>query len=305
MTSAVHAVGSQVLAAAEFPDSGLYRGVVEFANSTPSFIRTLASLGTEGGLVVLFGLFVAAWWYARSGTPRQMAQALLGPALMVFAYGLSELSKSVINEDRPCRAMKIATIEQCPPLGDWSFPSNHSVLAASMAVGLFLAWRILAAAAIPLALGVAFSRVFIGVHYPHDVVAGLLFGTAVVLLTHWALLKPATAIVDRLREIKPLDLLLGTTSGSRLGKPRRIHSAPSESGGGWATTYSSANTPARSARAGGPRPISTGGPEPIPDPVRPQAPPPRPPYEPEPDDYHQPLPQQNGPTRTRTLPPAH
>ena len=70
----------------------------------------------------------------------------------------------------------------CPPHGDWSFPSNHATIAGAAAVALALAWRGTPWLTAPLALLMAFSRVFVGVHYPHDVrSAGLALGALVAL----------------------------------------------------------------------------------------------------------------------------
>jgi undecaprenyl-diphosphatase len=64
-----------------------------------------------------------------------------------------------------------------------SFPSGHSAAAFAFATGV---GHVLPAVAIPLrglAALVAYSRVHTGVHYPGDVVAGALIGTALAQLT--------------------------------------------------------------------------------------------------------------------------
>ncbi|MFG6201102.1 phosphatase PAP2 family protein [Nonomuraea sp. JJY05] len=94
---------------------------------------------------------------------------------MVASYAVSEVVKELVREDRPCRALRgVATILPCPEAGDWSWPSNHATPAAAAAAGLVLAWRALAPFAVPLALLGGGTRVFLGVHYPLDVVSGLL-----------------------------------------------------------------------------------------------------------------------------------
>jgi len=59
---------------------------------------------------------------------------------------------------------------------DFSFPSDHATAAGAVAVGLLLTnrrWGIIAAA---LAVVMAFTRVYVGAHYPADVLAGLALG---------------------------------------------------------------------------------------------------------------------------------
>jgi undecaprenyl-diphosphatase len=179
----------------------LYRGVTDFAHDTPGWARALAEYGTEGGLLVLVALLAAACWRVRRAEPRTLARALLGGSAVVVAYGVSEAVKLVVREERPCRAVTGATapIVPCPEPGDWSFPSNHATIAVAAAVAVVLVWRAAAWLALPLAALTAFSRVFVGVHYPHDVAAGALLGAAVVLLVTRSAAEPASVLADRVR----------------------------------------------------------------------------------------------------------
>jgi len=102
-------------------------------------------------------------------------------ALIVVAVGCAALPsvvKLIVARPRP-------TIEHLTHLTSLSFPSEHTTQAA----GIYLAiaslltqgrpalWRKLAlAGAVLIAMLVATSRVFLGVHYPTDVTAGLLLG---------------------------------------------------------------------------------------------------------------------------------
>ncbi|NUR90294.1 MAG: phosphatase PAP2 family protein [Nonomuraea sp.] len=162
----------------------MYRDIVDFALTTPEWLHALAEFGTDAGLFIFAALFVLCFWRARRAPARDLALAIAGPAGVVGAYIVSEGVKILVREDRPCRG--ITTIAVCPPSSDWSFPSNHSVIAAGAAATLILAWRALAWAVLPLAALMGFSRVFVGVHYPHDVAGGFLLG--LVLAPLFALL---------------------------------------------------------------------------------------------------------------------
>jgi undecaprenyl-diphosphatase len=121
---------------------------------------------------------LCAWWRARpEGDRARMVSVLAVPVVVVAVYLVNDLVKSLVDEQRPCQTLHVAaTVEACPALGDWSFPSNHAAIAAASAVALLLADRRIGLVALPFALLLGASRVWIGVHYPHDVLAGLALG---------------------------------------------------------------------------------------------------------------------------------
>ncbi|MEO3871790.1 phosphatase PAP2 family protein [Nonomuraea sp. B12E4] len=159
----------------------MYQDIVGFAHTTPEWLHTFAEVGTDGGLYLFAALFAVAALRAWRAPARDLALVVAGPAGVVLAYVVSEVVKAFVREDRPCRG-GVATIAACPPPDDWSFPSNHSVIAAGAAGALVLAWRALAWVVLPLAALMAFSRVFVGAHYPHDVAAGFLLGVVLAPL---------------------------------------------------------------------------------------------------------------------------
>ncbi|KAB2349038.1 phosphatase PAP2 family protein [Actinomadura rudentiformis] len=187
-----------------------YRAITEFADGLPSWVHVVAEIGTDAGLLLFAALFVAGWWRARGGTDQAMILALAAPFAVVAAYLVSEVSKTFLEEERPCRAVAdAANIVACPAPGDWSFPSNHATIAAASAAVIVVAWRSMAAVVLPLAALMAFSRVFVGVHYPHDVAAGFVLGVTVapvVVLVMARLLAPA---VEPMRAWPGAAFLLG------------------------------------------------------------------------------------------------
>lgn len=57
--------------------------------------------------------------------------------------------------------------------------------------------RRLGVVALPVAALGAFSRVFVGVHYPHDVIAGVLFGALVAVVATPLLARPTSEVLRR------------------------------------------------------------------------------------------------------------
>lgn len=185
------------------------RAVIEFAAGLDPWAQSAAELGTDLFLGVFAILFLLAWWKARSVDSRLVGLALFAPVATVIAYFVSVTVKSFFQQLRPCQAMtELTVIAACDPIGDWSFPSNHAAIAGAAAAAVIIAWRRFAVAAVLFAVLEAFSRVFVGAHYPHDVTVGLLLGAVVATLVSLLAARPMTALVDKLAEIDVLRPLL-------------------------------------------------------------------------------------------------
>ncbi|GIF62041.1 phosphatase PAP2 family protein [Asanoa ishikariensis] len=187
-----------------------YRDVVQFADGTPKPVQEFMAHFTELGIVVLAVVWALVFWRARRAPDRTMAAALIGAIGVVVSYGISESTKTFLDAERPCRTFPDLRIiaHRCPPTGDWSFPSNHATLAGAFVAAIFaVSWR-LGLLALPIGLLVGFSRVFVGVHYPHDVAAGFLIGVVVTAAMVAFLVRPTTGLIVSMREQPLLSRLL-------------------------------------------------------------------------------------------------
>jgi membrane-associated phospholipid phosphatase len=111
--------------------------------------------------------------------------------IMVIAVGLSLVAGRVIAdlwyEARPF-VDHPDTVKLISHSADAAFPSDHCLVAGAIAMVALLAWRWLGIIVVVLALLIAWARVFVGVHYPGDVLAGLAIGAVCGLVT-WVVVK--------------------------------------------------------------------------------------------------------------------
>ncbi|GHH87860.1 hypothetical protein GCM10018793_65290 [Streptomyces sulfonofaciens] len=170
------------------PDVSLLYEINGLAKDSPGWAdRTLEFLGEYGLLLGLVLLVLACWWSQRRHAPSLDAAASSVAAVVwtPLAAGIAVLVnvpiRGFVGRPRP-----FVDHEGIDVLihgkNDYSFVSDHATLAMAMAVGLFVASRKFGIAGLVLALAEGFCRVFMGVHYPTDVIGGFALGTAVVLL---------------------------------------------------------------------------------------------------------------------------
>lgn len=146
------------------------------------------------GVVALVCL--AVWWLKG-----MRGRALWGLATIAVAWPLANLAKEVVRRERPLVADPVS---HSP---GYSFPSGHAASSATAAALLVVVvWPLLKSgvqrvgavvAAAALMAMTDLDRVFLGVHYPSDVVAGTILGVGVVAAsyagyTRWSPTHPAS-----------------------------------------------------------------------------------------------------------------
>lgn len=119
----------------------------------------------------------AAGMAAFGGSARARRAALRGIAsLAVASAAINTVGKGAVRRQRPIldNVPVIRQLKRQPVTT--SFPSGHAASAAAFATGVALESKGWGAVVAPLALSVAASRVYTGVHYPSDVLAGAALG---------------------------------------------------------------------------------------------------------------------------------
>jgi undecaprenyl-diphosphatase len=151
-------------------DRALFRAIfgVKWAPLS-TVMRAFTVAGTAGAL---WG-FVAAAAFLLTGL--ECSRLLIPWVAIAASWTAAEGAKYLFNRTRPFLwDTEIAPLIRTPSSS--SFPSGHSATAAAGALTLSVLYPPLAPALVLAALLVVLSRVYLGVHFPFDVLAGIFIG---------------------------------------------------------------------------------------------------------------------------------
>lgn len=184
----------------------LFLRVNDFARTTP-WLHAPAVAYAKYGLVVFAALLLVGVWQRRSSGDRELAAAVWAGLGTLLAVAVNQPVAALVAERRPYAAHPgvLVLVDRST---DWSFPSDHSVMAGAAAMGLLLVSRRLGAVAAVAALLMAAVRVYVGAHYPDDVVAGLALGAFVAGVGWLLVARPLTWLVHRGRALPVVDRVL-------------------------------------------------------------------------------------------------
>lgn len=109
-----------------------------------------------------------------------------GASLAINALLVNVLIKNIVARTRPYEVIESLT-RLVGEQSDYSFPSGHTSSAFSVAVVIFLLMpKKYGIPALIVATIISYSRLYVGVHYPTDVLGGFVIGTLVAVICVWA-----------------------------------------------------------------------------------------------------------------------
>jgi undecaprenyl-diphosphatase len=186
------------------PDVDLLYDINGLAKDAPHwFDRVVEFVGEFGLLFAMILLVLGCWWSVRRRGEEDAASSVAALAWAPLAAAVAVLVNVPIRGfvERPRPFLDHQGLEVLVSgKTDYSFVSDHATITMAMAVGLFVANRRFGIVGLGIALVEGFCRIYMGVHYPTDVVGGFALGTAVALLLSppaMALLTPLAKAVER------------------------------------------------------------------------------------------------------------
>ena len=152
------------------------------------FITSLGNLGTIWIIISLVLIFIPK---------TKKIGVMSGIALILSLIFINIILKNMVASPRPFTEIENLVCLVSKPR-EYSFPSGHA--SSSFASAVIFLKKLKKRYSIPLfllAVMIAFSRLYIGVHYPTDVLCGAIFGTLIGFLAMWIYDKIDKKFVDK------------------------------------------------------------------------------------------------------------
>lgn len=178
----------------------LFQAVNDFAGNHP-FLDGLMVFVTERALIIYALVLLSIWFFGKEKYKYTVVYAAITGVLGLF---INFVIGQIYFEPRPFVTHDVHLLVK--HAADASFPSDHTTGAFSLAIAVFLRHRKIGGAMVLFAVLTGFSRIYVGHHYPFDVLGSIVVGLAVSILVYKlsSLLAPIPRAIIKIYNQIPL-----------------------------------------------------------------------------------------------------
>ena len=158
----------------------ILKGIAKTRHDIFTRIMKFFSLSANAGVI----FFILSLLMILSGKYKKIGYACI-VTVLTHSFICNVILKPLIRRMRPFDRYQdiIVLLDKLPK--DYSFPSGHTGASFTFATTVFLYDKRLGALAYILALCIAYSRMYLGVHYPTDIIGGAILGSSVAILMYY------------------------------------------------------------------------------------------------------------------------
>ena len=189
-------------------DETLFRWINDLGGHIPALDRLFSGLADDYFMIVAMCLVLVGMWFGTRSPEeraRNQVSVLKAMASLGIASGFVSLANvifvgdnkypgtlihEIFNRPRPFSQLGPSVIHGFYQPTDPSFPSNLAAVVFGLALAVWLMNKRTGTWLLIMAFVACFARVYVGIHYPSDILGGAVFGVVGVGLTYflfWAL----------------------------------------------------------------------------------------------------------------------
>jgi len=166
-------------------DYSWFHAINGLAGKWPAADLMMKFLADNAVYVICFGMVI--YWFTQKRMNRPMVVQAVVSAFT--AFGIGSIISHMFSRDRPFVTHSVTQLIY--HTADASFPSDHAIGAFAIAATIVMFHKRTGLIWLLLASGIAFSRVWAGIHYPLDVAAGAVIGGISATAIHKLFTLPA------------------------------------------------------------------------------------------------------------------
>ncbi len=159
------------------------------------FLDVLIPAVTHYGIVLWVAIAAIALFFNKT----RLCGASMGAGMITGLLVGNVILKNIVQRDRPCWINPSVEL-LVDHLSDYSFPSGHTLASFIAAIVIFRHNKKLGIPALILATFIAFTRLYLYVHFPTDILGAILLAVAVAIPVDILVTKVYNKVVQRIRE---------------------------------------------------------------------------------------------------------